>query len=60
MRLRCFQAELFTLPAIWEELQKSANYAQRLTDIRNFNAVSPWRKRGMAMLPCRCSLPVQR
>ena len=50
---RCFEAELFTLPVIWEELQKSANFAQRLADIQDYNKASPWRKRGIAMVPCR-------
>lgn len=48
-----FEEELFTLPRIWEELQSSASFAERLEEIRTHNKASPWRKRGIAMTPCR-------
>lgn len=57
---RVFEEELFTLPRIWEELQASARYHERLAEVRAFNKASPWRKRGIALTPCRCASPQRR
>lgn len=51
-----FEADLFTLPRIWKEIQQSADYRGRQKDIAEFNKTSAWRKRGITITPCRCVL----
>lgn len=50
---RMFEAQLFTLPRIWEELLRDCNYYGRLAAIQDFNKASAWRKRGISITPCR-------
>ncbi|EIE21740.1 molybdenum cofactor-binding domain-containing protein [Coccomyxa subellipsoidea C-169] len=56
---RVFEADLFTLPRIWKEIQESTDYRARQKDIAEFNKASAWRKRGMTITPCRfdCAPP---
>ncbi|BDA47143.1 Xanthine dehydrogenase/oxidase [Coccomyxa sp. Obi] len=56
---RVFDADLFTLPRIWKEIQENVDYRARQKDIANFNKSSAWRKRGMTLTPCRfdCAPP---
>lgn len=51
-----FDADLFTLPRIWSELPGQAQYYERLEQIKEFNMKTAWRKRGIAMTPCRSAL----
>ena len=53
MTCRVFEAELFTLPRVWEELLKDCDYYGRLDAIKKFNEAHAWRKRGISITPCR-------
>ena len=50
---RVFEAELFTLPRVWEELLKDCDYYGRLDAIKKCNEAHAWRKRGISITPCR-------
>ncbi len=50
---RVFDADLFTLPRIWKEIQENIDYRGRQKGIADFNKSSAWRKRGMSLTPCR-------
>ena len=50
---RVFDADLFTLPRIWKEIQENVDYRTRQKSIADFNKSSAWRKRGMSLTPCR-------
>ena len=50
---RMFEADLFTLPRIWDELLKDCEYYKRCVDIEAFNREHAWRKRGISITPCR-------
>lgn len=52
---RVFDADMFTLPRIWKEIQENVNYRARQKDIADFNKTCAWRKRGMTLTPCRYS-----
>ena len=55
LRFACrqFEAKLFTLPRVWEELIRDADYYGRLDAIQHFNKTNAWRKRGISITPCR-------
>lgn len=50
---RKFEADLFTLPRIWDELLEDCSYYTRLDDLKAFNQKHAWRKRGISITPCR-------
>ena len=50
---RMFEAALYTLPRIWDELLKDCGYYKRCDDIKAFNQEHAWRKRGISITPCR-------
>jgi xanthine dehydrogenase large subunit len=41
------------IPAIWNQLKATSNFAQRRLDIDRFNAASPHSKRGLAITPVK-------
>ncbi|KXZ51961.1 hypothetical protein GPECTOR_11g84 [Gonium pectorale] len=46
-------ARMFTLPVLWEKLQRQADWEGIKAEVAAFNAANPWHKRGVAMLPAR-------
>lgn len=46
-------ASLYTLPRLWDQLKKDAQYDKRLAQVKAFNRDSVWLKRGISMTPCR-------
>jgi len=43
----------WNMNTIWSQLQQSANYAQRRTEMNSFNAANRWVKKGMYLMPCK-------
>ncbi|EFJ41839.1 hypothetical protein VOLCADRAFT_98105 [Volvox carteri f. nagariensis] len=43
----------YTLPYMWSRLQRVADWERIKAAVESFNATSPWRKRGVAMIPTR-------
>ena len=46
-------ASLYTLPRLWDQLKRDAQYQQRLAKVQDFNKSSVWLKRGISITPCR-------
>lgn len=47
-------ASLYTLPRLWDQLKRDAQYDKRLLQLQDFNKKSLWLKRGISITPCRC------
>ena len=45
--------DLFTLPRVWQTLLDKSQYYTRRAAIHAFNNGNIWRKRGIAITPCR-------
>lgn len=43
----------FTLPDVWSSLQKSADVADRQSQIAAFNKANKWRKRALVCVPVK-------
>ncbi len=41
------------IPAIWQELKRTSEFAQRREAVQQWNQENPWRKRGLAMTPVK-------
>ena len=50
---RQIQADLFTLPRVWEGLKQKCHFDQRRAAVAAFNEAHTWTKRGICMVPCR-------
>merc|ERR1712137_358149 len=43
----------WNMNTIWSQIQQTAKYAQRRTDMNNFNQANRWVKKGMYLMPCK-------
>ena len=47
------QLRFWNIPTIWSQLKESSEYETRKTSVATFNSNNRWKKRGLAMMPCR-------
>ncbi|XP_060082901.1 xanthine dehydrogenase/oxidase-like [Ylistrum balloti] len=40
----------------WNECKKKSNFDQKKEDVKHFNKAHTWRKRGIALMPSKCSV----
>ncbi len=45
--------EMFTLPRVWDGVQRQVDYPARVKAVQEFNRANVWRKRGCAVTPTR-------
>ena len=45
--------EMFTLPRVWDGVQRQVGYPARVKAVQDFNRANVWRKRGCAVTPTR-------
>jgi xanthine dehydrogenase/oxidase len=50
------QLPYFNIPTIWEQLQDSADYTNRLSQVQAFNQANRWVKRGLSLVPIKFGL----
>jgi len=43
----------WTLPELWQQLKRDADFDTRSSAVDTFNSANRWRKRGIAMVPCK-------
>eukprot|EP00891_Asterochloris_glomerata_P008497 jgi/Astpho2/8497/Aster-05539 len=53
------EREMFTLPRVWDGVQRQVDYPARVEAVQEFNRANVWRKRGCAVTPTRfdCAPP---
>jgi xanthine dehydrogenase/oxidase len=48
----------FTIPQMWEQVQKDANYEQRKKDVAEYNKANRWTKKGVAISAMKWNMAV--
>lgn len=49
----------WTIPLLWSQIQRDAQYQQRKADVATFNAANKWVKKGIAISPVKYTMGTQ-